>query len=89
MPTGDAPPADLCGGPAGVPTARKAHKRVGGHAATPQSVLTRSAVVSYTHATQIETPIRGEHALAGTNRHGTESAAVSGRGEKRQGRAPR
>jgi 7,8-dihydropterin-6-yl-methyl-4-(beta-D-ribofuranosyl)aminobenzene 5'-phosphate synthase len=39
-----------------VPTALKAHERVGGHAATRQSVLTRSKVTSYTR--RIVDPLR-------------------------------
>jgi hypothetical protein len=51
-PAGIAPPT----GPAG-PTALEAHERVGGHAATRQSVLVRAVIASYTQPTQIEIPI--------------------------------
>ena len=40
-----------------VPTALEAHERVGGHAATRQSVLVRAVIASYTQPTQIEIPI--------------------------------
>ena len=40
-----------------VPTALEAHERVGGHAATHQSVLARSVIASYTRPTPIEIPI--------------------------------
>ena len=42
-----------------VPTALEAHERVGGHAATHQSVLARSVIASYTRPTPIEIPILG------------------------------
>jgi hypothetical protein len=51
-PAGIAPPTV----PA-VPTALEAHERVGGHAATRQSVLVRAVIASYTQPTQIEIPI--------------------------------
>jgi hypothetical protein len=40
-----------------VPTALEAHERVGGPAATRQSVLVRAVIASYTQPTQIEIPI--------------------------------
>jgi len=40
-----------------VPTALEAHERVGGHAATRQSVLVRAVIASFTQPTQIEIPI--------------------------------
>ena len=43
--------------PTAVPTALEAHERVGGPAATRQSVLVRAVIASYTQPTQIEIPI--------------------------------
>ena len=40
-----------------VPTALEAHERVGGPAATRQSVLVRAVIASYTRPTPIEIPI--------------------------------
>jgi hypothetical protein len=40
-----------------VPTALEAHERVGGPAATRQSVVVRAVIASYTQPTQIEIPI--------------------------------
>ena len=40
-----------------VPTALEAHERVGGPAATRQSVLVRAVIASFTQPTQIEIPI--------------------------------
>ena len=40
-----------------VPTALEAHERVGGPAATRQSVLVRAVIALYTQPTQIEIPI--------------------------------
>jgi len=52
VPAGIAPPTV----PA-VPTALEAHDRVGGHAATRQSVRVRAVIASYTQPNQIVIPI--------------------------------
>jgi len=50
-----------------VPTALEAHERVGGHAATRQSVRVRAVIASHTQPTQIELPIPTQslHAIDG------------------------
>ena len=54
-----------------VPTALEAHERVGGPAATRQSVLVQAVIASYTRPTPIETPIL--EALMGWRRSGVFS----------------